>query len=269
MSAAVDDPHAHTMGVMEHLRELRKRLVCCAVVVTLGAIAAYYFSGDVFAFISKPYIEGFGAAPLIGTSPAEAWLLKVKVAVFCGAFITSPILFYQLWAFIAPGLYQRERRWVVPCVVASSLLFLGGAAFCYYTVLPLTLSFFRDEFISIGVSPTIKIGEHVSMTLITMLGCGAVFEMPLLTFVLARCGVIDHLFLLRWYRQAILLIFIISAIITPPDMFSQILLSVPLAILYAISILIALVAAPKLEACTPLRPQQDGTSLPVALHDGS
>jgi sec-independent protein translocase protein TatC len=245
MSAAVDDPHARTMDVMEHLRELRKRLVYCSVVVTLGAIAAYYFSGDVFAFISKPYIEGFGAAPLIGTSPAEAWLLKVKVAVFCGAIITSPVLFYQLWAFIAPGLYQRERRGVVPCVVTSSLLFLGGAAFCYYTVLPLTLSFFRNEFISIGVTPTIKIGEHVSMTLITMLGCGAVFEMPLVTFVLARCGVIDHLFLLRWYRQAILLIFITSAIITPPDVFSQILLSVPLAVLYAISILIAFVAAPK------------------------
>lgn len=245
MTAAIDDPNTHTMGVMDHLRELRKRLVYCAIVIMLGSVAAYYFSGDVFAFISRPYIEGFGAAPLIGTSPAEAWLLKVKVAVFCGALITSPILFYQLWAFIAPGLYQRERRWVIPCILASSLLFLGGAAFCYYSVLPLTLSFFRDEFISIGVTPTIKIGEHVSMTLITMVGCGAVFEMPLITFVLARSGVIDRLFLLRWYRQAILSIFIISAIITPPDVFSQILLSVPLGALYAVSILIAFFAAPR------------------------
>jgi sec-independent protein translocase protein TatC len=243
MSSTVDDPHAQTMGVMEHLRELRKRLVYCAIVVALGAVAAYYFSGDVFAFMVKPYIEGFGDAPLIGTSPAEAWLLKVKVAVFFGAIITSPILFYQLWAFIAPGLYQRERRWVIPCVIASSILFLGGAAFCYYTVLPLTLSFFRNEFISIGVTPTIKVGEHVSMTLITMLGCGVVFEMPLVTFVLARTGVIDQHFLLRWYRQAILIIFITSAIITPPDVFSQILLAVPLLALYAISIAIALVAS--------------------------
>ncbi len=246
MKADIDDPHKHTMGIMEHLSELRKRLVYCSLIVTLGALAAYYFSGDVFGFISRPYIEGFGAAPLIGTSPAEAWLLKVKVAVFCGTLITSPILFYQFWAFIAPGLYERERRWIIPCVVASSLLFLGGAAFCYFTVLPMTLSFFREEFASIGVTPTIKIGEHVSMTLITMMGCGAVFEMPLLTFVLARSGAIDHLFLLRWYRQAILLIFIISAIITPPDVFSQILLSLPLGALYAISILIAFFAAPRM-----------------------
>lgn len=243
MTAPSDDPHAYTMGVMEHLRELRKRLVYSAIAVTIGAIGAYYFSGDIFAMLSAPYVEGFGNAPLIGTSPAEAWLLKVKVAVFCGALITSPVLFYQIWAFIAPGLYERERRWVIPFVFASSSLFLGGAAFCYYTVLPMALSFFRDEFLSIGVTPTIRIGEHVSMMIVTLLGFGIVFELPLLTLILTRAGVIDHHFLLRWYRQAILLIFVISAIVTPPDVLSQILLAVPLLILYAISIGIALVTA--------------------------
>jgi sec-independent protein translocase protein TatC len=239
-----DDPHAHSMGVMEHLRELRKRLVYSLIAVSIGAIGAYYYSGEVFALLSAPYKLGFGSAPLIGTSPAEAWLLKVKVAFFSGALITSPILFYQLWAFVAPGLYQRERRLVVPFVIASSILFLGGATFCYRTVLPLTLSFFRSEFLSIGVAPTIKIGEHISMTIVTMLGCGLVFELPLLTFILARGGVIDHRFLLRWYRQAILSIFIVSAIITPPDVFSQIILAVPLLILYLISIGIAWIASP-------------------------
>jgi sec-independent protein translocase protein TatC len=248
MNDPIDDPHAYTMGVMEHLRELRKRLLYSAVVVTIGAIGAYYFSGEVFALLSAPYIEGFGNAPLIGTSPAEAWLLKVKVAFFCGAVITSPVLFYQFWAFIAPGLYERERRWVVPFVFVSSSLFLGGAAFCYYTVLPMALSFFRDEFLSIGVTPTIRIGEHVSMTIVTLLGFGVVFELPLLTFVLARAGIIDQHFLIRWYRQAILLIFIISAIVTPPDVLSQVLLALPLLGLYVVSIGIALVTARRTSA---------------------
>jgi sec-independent protein translocase protein TatC len=245
MSASNDDPYAYTMGVMEHLRELRKRLMYSAIAVAIGAIAAYFYSSEVFALLSAPYLAGFGGAPLIGTSPAEAWLLKVKVAIFCGALITSPILFYQVWAFIAPGLYERERRWVVPYVLISSILFLGGAAFCYYSVLPMTLSFFRDEFASIGVTPTIKIGEHVSMTIVTLLGFGVVFELPLLTLILARAGIVDHHFLIRWYRQAILIIFIISAIITPPDVLSQMLLAVPLLILYAISIGIALIAGRK------------------------
>lgn len=244
MTTAGDDPYAHTMGVMEHLRELRKRLVYCGIAIAIGAVGAYYFSSEVFALLSAPYLAGFGGAPLIGTSPAEAWLLKVKVAVFCGALVMSPLLFYQLWAFISPGLYASERRLVIPFVLVSSVLFVGGAAFCYYVVLPLTLSFFRTEFASIGVTPTIKIGEHVSMTIVTMLGCGVVFELPVLTFFLTRVGLIDHHFLLRWYRQAILIIFILSALITPPDVFSQIILAVPLIILYLISIGIARVTTP-------------------------
>jgi sec-independent protein translocase protein TatC len=164
------------------------------------------------------------------------------VALFCGCLVTSPFLFYQIWAFIAPGLYATERRWVIPFVLASSILFIGGAAFCYTTVLPITLSFFRDEFTSINVTPTIRIGDHVSMTLMMLLGFGAVFELPLITLALARLGIIDHLFLIRWYRQAIVIIFILSAIITPPDVFSQLLMAVPLLGLYLISILIAKLA---------------------------
>jgi len=244
MKPLSDDPHAHTMGVMEHLRELRKRIFYALIAITIGAIGSYCFSSEVFAALSAPYTASFGNAPLVGTSPAEAWLLKVKVAVFCGILVMSPILFYQTWAFVAPGLYQQERRWVIPFVVISSLLFIGGAAFSYYSVLPLALSFFRDEFASINVTPTIKIGEHVSMTITLLLGVGAIFEMPLVTFICARAGLIDHHCLLRWYRQAIVGIFIVSAVITPPDVLSQLLLAVPLLLLYGVSIVIARLAAP-------------------------
>jgi len=239
MRDSVEDTSSCTMGVMEHLRELRKRLFYSAVAILIGAVGSYYFSSEVFALLSAPYTESFANAPLVGTSPAEAWLLKVKVAVFCGALVMSPALFYQFWAFVSPGLYPSERRWVVPFVLVSSLLFIGGAAFCYLTVLPLALSFFRNEFLSINVTPTIKIGEYVSMAVVSLLSFGIVFEMPVVTLILARAGVIDHYFLVRWYRQAILIIFIISAIITPPDVLSQILLAVPLLILYVISIGIA------------------------------
>jgi sec-independent protein translocase protein TatC len=239
MSSQTDDPNAYKMGIMEHLRELRKRIFISLVAVIAGAIGCYYYSGPIFQILCDPYTHSFSGAPLIGTSPAEAWVLKVKVALFCGCLVTSPFLFYQLWAFIAPALYVNEKRWIIPFVLASSVLFIGGAAFCYTTVLPITLAFFRDEFTSIRVTPTIRIGDHVSMTMMMLLGFGAVFELPLLTLVLARFGVIDHHFLIRWYRQAIVVIFIISAIITPPDVFSQMLMAVPLLALYAVSICIA------------------------------
>jgi sec-independent protein translocase protein TatC len=243
MTAEQEDPTAHTMGLMEHLRELRKRLFYCLVAILIGGIASYCYSQVVFELLCAPFFKGFSNSALIGTSPAEAWILKVKVALFCGALITSPFLFYQLWLFIAPGLYSSERKLVIPFVMLSSLLFVGGAAFCYYTVLPLSFAFFFEEFKSIGVTPTIKIGEHLSMTITTLVAFGAVFELPLATFVLARAGVIDHTFLLQWYRQAVVIIFVVAAVITPPDALTQLLMAAPLLILYGISILIAKLAS--------------------------
>jgi sec-independent protein translocase protein TatC len=233
------------MGLLDHLRELRKRLLYSAIAITLGAIGAYFYSGPVFEFLCAPFFTGFSNSALIGTSPAEAWVLKVKVAIFCGALATSPFLFYQLWQFIAPGLYDNERRWVIPFVLVSSILFIGGASFCYYAVLPLTFNFFYQEFLSINVTPTIKIGDHLSMTLMTLFGFGAVFELPVATFVLARAGIIDHDFLTRWYRQAVVIIFVVAAIVTPPDVLTQLLLAGPLLILYGVSIGIAKLATPR------------------------
>lgn len=232
------------MGILDHLRELRRRLLYSISAIAVGALVAYYFSTPVFEFLSTPFFQGFANSALIGTSPAEAWLLKVKVAIFCGALISSPFLFYQLWLFVSPGLYQTERRWVLPFVVASTGLFLGGAIFCYYAVLPLTFAFFYNEFRSINVTPTIKIGDHLSMTIVTLVGFGAVFEMPLATFILARAGIIDHSTLIKWFRQAVVIIFIVAAIITPPDVLTQLLMAGPLLLLYGLSILIARFARP-------------------------
>ncbi len=240
---ASTDPHSYKMGLMEHLRELRKRLLYSLVAISCGAIVAYCYSSEVFHALCSPYYLAFGNSPLIGTGPAEAWMLKIKVAIFCGILITSPILFYQLWLFVAPGLYQREKRLILPFVILSTALFTGGAWFCYQQILPLTLTFFYQEFRSINISPTIKIGDHLSMTITTLLGFGFVFEMPLLAFFLARAGIIDHHVLIRFFRHAIVAIFIIAAALTPPDVFTQLLMAGPLLVLYGISIVIAYFAS--------------------------
>lgn len=234
-----DESIEKKMGVMEHLRELRKRLIISAFVVTVGAIASYCYATEIFSLLCAPYFAAFPNSPLIGTSPTEAWMLKLKVSVCAGALITSPVLFYQLWLFVAPGLYSHERKLVLPFIFFSTLLFVGGATFCYTTVLPLTFSFFHDEFHSIGVTPTIRIGEQVSMTITGLLGFGVVFELPLLTFFLSRAGIIDHKFLLEWARHAIIGIFVVAAVLTPPDVLTQFLMAGPLLLLYGVSIIIA------------------------------
>lgn len=235
----MSQPNEQKMHLLDHLRELRKRLIISACIVVAGAVAAYCYAGDLFSFLSAPYFKAFPNSPLIGTSPTEAWILKLKVAVVAGAFLTSPALFHQLWLFISPGLYSHERRLVVPFVVLSTLLFVGGALFCYTSVLPLSYAFFHDEFKSIGVTPTIRIGDQISMTVMTVVGFGAVFELPLVTYFLSRLGIIDHHFLIRFFRHAVVAIFFIAAVLTPPDVFTQFLMAVPLTFLYVISIGIA------------------------------
>lgn len=238
------DPNANTMGLMAHLRELRKRLIISFIVISLGAVASYMYAGELFSILCAPYFEAFPHSPLIGTSPTEAWVLKLKVSVFAGMILTSPILFYQLWLFIAPGLYTHEKKMVLPFIVLSTLLFVGGAYFCYRMVLPLSFAFFHDEFISIGVTPTIKIGDQISMTITALAGFGVVFELPLLTFFLARVGVIDHTFLIEWFKHAVIIIFVVAAVLTPPDVLTQFLMAGPLLLLYGLSIGIAYLAAP-------------------------
>ena len=228
-----------TMGILEHLRELRRRLLFVVISILIGACGSYYYADIIFNWLCAPYFEGFGDSVLIGTSPAEAWILKVKVSLFTGAIIMSPFIFMQAWLFISPALYRSEKLLAIPFVLSSSSLFLGGSLFCYHQVLPLSFQFFYEQFQSIGVTPTIKIGDHISLTLLCILGFGAIFQLPVATFILARMGLIDHRFLTHWFRHAVLIIFILAAIITPPDVITQFLMAGPLLILYAISIIIA------------------------------
>lgn len=226
------------MHLLDHLAELRKRLFYCAIGLILGASLAYYYIQPIFDFLSKPYFDAFISGQLIGTGPAEVFVLKLKLAVFAGFLISAPLTFYQFWLFIAPGLLENEKKLALPFVFFSTALFLSGAMFCYYVVFPFAFEFFAKEYVSVNISPNIKIGEHLSFVSQGILVFGAVFELPILAYFLARIGIVSSKMLIGGVRYAVVAIFIVAAILTPPDVLTQFLLAIPLMILYAVSILV-------------------------------
>ena len=234
------------MGLFDHLHELRYRLIVMFISVAIAAGISYSFSAQVLDVLFQPFYLNFDKGMLIGTGPAEAFLLKIKVAVFCGLLLSSPVLFLQLWLFIAPGLYDKERKLVIPFVLSTTLLFLLGVSFCYQFVLPTAFQFFKQQYDSLGkVTPAIRVEEHLSLILQGLIGFGAVFEMPIIAFFLGRIGLIDHKMMISGFRYAVVIIFIVAAILTPPDICSQFLMAVPLVGLYCLSILIVKYTAQK------------------------
>ena len=231
-------PAETELDFFDHLRELRKRLIYSFLALFVGAIVAYNFSQEVFAILCAPYHFAFPNQMLIGTGPAEAFMIRVKVAFFVGAIIMSPVIFAQVWLFVSPGLHDHEKKMFIPFVVLSCGLFLLGMTLCYKGVLPLAFKFFNDQYTEIGLTPSIKIGELLSLMVTSLLGFGAVFELPIIAYFMGRSGIIDHHTLIGGARYAIVLIFVVSAILTPPDVLSQFMMATPLLILYGISILV-------------------------------
>lgn len=229
---------SNELSLFDHLNELRRRLIYSSLAILLASIVCFLQSELTFKFLTTPFFQFFESTQLIGTGPAEAFLLKLKVAVGAGITVASPFLFAQLWLFIAPGLYSHERKLAIPFVGFTSILFLVGAWFAYQIVLPFAFQFFKDEYLSIGIQPAIRIGELLPMTIKLILGFGLVFNMPVLAYFLGRLGLIDHLFLLKYFRHAIVVIFIVAAVLTPPDVVTQLLMAAPLVLLYLLSILI-------------------------------
>ena len=226
------------MTLREHLIELRTRLIWSVIAVVVGTGFGMYFVDLVFPIFTDAFHSTFKDALLIGTSPAEAFLLKLKTAFFFGCLLASPVIFYQVWLFIRPALYEEERRWAMPFVIITTALFVAGVVFCYKLVLPIALEFFASEYQSVGITPTIKISEHIEMVVQALLGFGIAFELPVLSFLLAKLGVIDYKMMKSGSRYAIVIIFIIAAVLTPPDVLSQFLMAGPLTLLYAISIFV-------------------------------
>ena len=168
----------------------------------------------------------------------------MKVALVASLFGTSPITFYQVWAFIAPGLYKEEKRAVLPLAFFSSIFFIAGAAFCFFMVFPIAFKFFMG-FATDTIVPMISVEEYLGFALKLLIAFGVVFEMPLFAYFLSRFGILSPDFMRRQRRYAILLIFIVAAILTPPDVFSQCLMALPMFLLYEVSIYVSAMAYPK------------------------
>lgn len=238
------------MELMEHLQELRVRIVRIFLAVCVGAFISYEYSTEIFEILARPYFDAFPNSALVGTGPAEALILKLKVAFFCGIVLAGPYIFYQLWLFVAPGLYENEKRLALPFVASTSFLFIFGAWFCYHFIVPVAFGFFHEQYVSIGLTANVKVTEHLAVMLQSMVGFGAVFEMPVLAYFLARLGIIDHRMMLNGARYAIVIIFIVAAVLTPPDVLSQMLMAGPLCLLYGLSILIVKYTNPGKEAAS-------------------
>jgi len=228
------------MPLIEHLKELRTRVIRALIAIAVGFAIAYAVCDQIFAALTLPLREvAQGRLLLIGTGVGEAFFTKIKVALIAGLFIASPAVFYEVWKFVAPGLYDSERKLARPFVIFSTLFFVAGGYFCWAVVFKVGFAFFISQYASIQVTPTIRISEYLAFAAKLLLAFGLTFEMPILALFLTRLGVIDYRMMLHYFRYAVLIIFIVAAALTPPDMISQFLLAIPLLALYGVSILVS------------------------------
>lgn len=246
------------MPLTAHLDELRTRLIRALLAVGIGFAATYAFSERLVAWLLEPLTRlRPEEALVIGTGVTDAFFTKLKVSFIAGIFVASPAVFYQLWQFVAPGLYEREKRVALPFSIAASFFFIAGGAFCYYLVFPVAFRFFLEEFTSVGIAAQIRVSEYLTFTSRMLLAFGITFELPVATFFLARVGMVTHHTMIAWARYAVVVIFVVAAVLTPgPDIASQMLMATPLLVLYALSIGIAyLTARPAREAASDTEDQ--------------
>jgi sec-independent protein translocase protein TatC len=236
---------------IEHLEELRKRLIISLIAVGIGFGISYIFSKEIFQLLMIPLIKALPpGASMIFTSLPEAFFTYLKVALLAGLFVASPVVLYQVWLFVAPALYSKEKKYVIPFVIFSTILFIGGAAFGYFIVFPYGFKFFMS-FATDFIQPAPKLKEYLSFCSILLLTFGFVFELPLFIFFLAKLGVVDAGMLSRNRRYVIVGIFMLAAIFTPPDIVTQVMMAAPLVILYEFSIVLAKIVGKKREAEEP------------------
>ncbi|MDR3362048.1 MAG: twin-arginine translocase subunit TatC [Desulfovibrio sp.] len=237
--AAQQESPADKMPLMEHLNELRVRLTRCCIAVGLAFFACWAVVEPIFDALVSPLLAVLpDKSSAMYTTLPEGFFTRMYIAFIVGIFLASPVIFYQIWRFIAPGLYEEEKRFILPIAVVSAVFFLGGGCFCYFIVFPYAFSFFVSFATeSIVIMP--KISEYLDFVLKLTLAFGLIFEMPLFSFFLARMGVVTAAMMRKTRRYAILVIFIVAAILTPPDVVSQLLMACPMIMLYELSILVA------------------------------
>ncbi|WP_457592659.1 twin-arginine translocase subunit TatC [Hydrogenimonas sp.] len=222
-----------------HIAELRKRLAYSIGALIVCFFVAFYFYEPILEWMTKPLKSVLpDSSYMIATGVPEVFFTAVKVSLFAGFLMALPFILYQFWLFVAPGLYEHERKYIWPFVFFASGMFFLGALFAYYVVVPYGFAFlvnFAEQIVT--VAP--KINEYVGFFTKIMIGFGIAFELPVITFFLALLGLVDDQTLKSFFKYAIILIFVLAALLTPPDVVTQLLMAIPLIILYGVSILIA------------------------------
>lgn len=230
---------------LNHLEELRKRLIACAIAVVIGFVISYFFAEELFIVLISPLKERLPEGDkLIFTNLPEMFFTYIKTSFIASLMLTSPYVFYQIWMFVAPGLYRREKKYVVPFVAFSTLLFVGGGLFGYFVVFPFGFNFFlsfANEYIQ--ALPSVK--QYFSFSVKLLLVFGLVFELPVISFFLSKIGLVTPDLMRKKRKYAIVLTFVMAAILTPPDVITQCMMAGPLIILYEVGILISVVAVKK------------------------
>jgi sec-independent protein translocase protein TatC len=237
-----------TMGFLDHLEELRRRLIYSLIAVAVGFFACWKYAERIYEVMQRPIIEALQkngiSEKLVYLNPTEPFNLYMKVGLMAGLFVASPFVLYQVWLFISPGLYRNEKRYILPFMFSTVGLFLAGGYFGYKLVLPQALVFligYGKEF-----QPMITLGEYSGLFLTIIIGLGAIFEMPILVFFLALMGIVTAGWMWRNLRYSILVIFIIAAILTPTtDILNMCLFAAPMVALYVVSIGVAWIVHPR------------------------
>lgn len=228
-----------------HLEELRKRLIRCFIAIGIGFVISYGFKERLFQILTEPLVSVMQTdSKLIFTGLPEAFFTYLKAAFLSGVMLASPVILYEFWMFIAPGLYKTERRMLTPIIILSSIFFICGALFGYFIVFPIGFKFFLS-FSNENIQALPSMREYLSFASKLLLAFGLAFELPIVITFLARLGIVTVDFLRKNRKYAILLIFVASAILTPPDVASQVLMAVPLMALYELSIIGAMIFGKK------------------------
>jgi sec-independent protein translocase protein TatC len=238
-----DEIEASKAPLMEHLIELRRRLMWSLLAVLLAFLVCFWFAKPIYNLLLWPYRLAVGSdvpIEMIYTAPQEFFFTQVKLAMFGAIFIAFPVIASQIYMFVAPGLYRNERKAFLPYLIATPILFLLGAALVYFVAMPLAMKFFlsmqQTGDTQVQIHLTAKVSEYLSLIMALILGFGVCFQLPVLLTLLARAGIVTAAGLKRYRRHAILGVFVVAAVLTPPDPISQISLALPTILLYELSI---------------------------------
>lgn len=243
------DPDAELpkMTFLDHLEELRKRLVVCFIAVGVGFFACWAFADRIFAKLQEPLARFLPPGDKLAYTRLTApFFLYMKVAFFAGLFVAAPVILMQLWLFVAPGLYKKERRLAAPFIIFGTLFFIAGGYFGYRFLLPATCSFFVET--GKQFKQMVTVDDYFGFASVIILACGLVFETPIIIFFLARIGLVTPAFLMQKFKYAVVLAFVIAAVVTPtPDVVTQAALAIPMILLYLIGVGVAFLFAKKVE----------------------